>query len=269
MSNEIKNLIDDIIGNTHDAYPTKQEDIKRAVASSLGQSEFKNVQNKVTFDRDGVKHKISMFVLKDILSAMMNNETDNIESEIENSIERHLKENGCTSAYVYLNKACQKCQTASGLNSPIISDIIQEIDSKTDELEANVRKTKDASCCDKIDTKSILKKVENYDDFVKTMGDAVKERVVNDVARELTKDDKAPVFVDTLDNELTKTNQPTSESVIISLTTSIIKEHFDETGISMTTDEGMTKAVIGYCINQMDRLFKFDASSNIFTKYHI
>ena len=80
MSN-IRSLLNDIISDTDNSYKSIEEKVNTD-----------NVET-VTFNKNAFREKISMFVLKDIVSAMMHDETDNLDCMIDESIEKHITDN--------------------------------------------------------------------------------------------------------------------------------------------------------------------------------
>lgn len=256
MSNDIKSLIDEIIGDTRDSYP--------------GKGEYNSDSDRLTpptkFDKGEFKEKLSMGVLKDVVSAMMQDDTENLDEMIDNSISQHLNDNYGGSSYNYLTKARDNC------NSPMLADIIQEIDDKTTEASDIISKKKDPECCDikDADVKEMVSNVDNYDEFREKIKQKVSEQVVDDVAKVVTTKNDAPVF-DDLDEKLEKADNQediTSESVILKLCGSIVSEAAIM-GNNMSVEEGINRASIGYCIAEMDRLFKNHSRTNVYTKYNV
>jgi len=108
MSNDIKSLIDDIIDDTHNSYPGKGE----------YNSDTNHETPPITFDKGEFREKLSMGVLKDVVSAMMQDETEGLDDMIDDSIAKHMNDNYSGSPYKYLSNA------RDHLNSPKISEII-------------------------------------------------------------------------------------------------------------------------------------------------
>ena len=241
---DIKGLIDSIIDDTNNSYPSKGE------YNSITNSE----RPPVTFDKGEYRNKLSMFVLKDVINGMMHDDTANADELIDKAIDKHMKCGYGGSCYNYLTQA------RDAVNSPMISDIIQEIDNETDKVAEKISKTKDASHADNTtDAKDLLKNVENYDEFREKIKTQVSEQVVNDVTKVLVDSNDAPLF-DDLDKKLaekktTQSDTVTNESVILRMTGVIVSESAIA-GEKITTDEGIEMAIVEYCMFQMDRLFK-------------
>lgn len=252
MGNDIKGLLDSIINNTNDSYPSATSNI----------SSSNNHISPVRFDKGEFREKLSMFVLKDIVCAMMHDETKNLDDMIDTSIQRHMHDNYHGSCYGYLINARNK------LNSPLLGDIIQEIDAKTDEVADNVSKKKDPEVADKVSVKDILKDVDNYEELRERLKKQVSEQVVNDVTKVVTSGNDAPVF-DNLDEKLAdkkKMDDITSESVILRMCGTIVTESAMN-GNQMSTEDGINQAIVEYCLNEVDVLFKQNPKVSIYAKY--
>lgn len=259
MANDIKGLLDSIINDTNNSYPGRpggEDTSVNNMTTATGHS------NPVRFDKGQFREKLSMFVLKDIVCAMMHDETENLDDMIDRSIERHMHDNYHGSCYGYLTHARDK------LKSPLLGDIIQEIDSKTNEVADTISKKKDPEVADKVNVKDILKDVDNYDELRERLKKQVSEQVVADVTKVITSGNDAPVF-DDLDEKLTdkkKTDDVTSESVILRMCGAIVTESAME-GHQMSTDEGINQAIVEYCISELDALFKQNPKVSIYAKY--
>jgi hypothetical protein len=262
MPADIKGMLDAIIDGANNKFPN-------TVNSTLHQNP--GVQMPTTFDAGKFREKLSLYVLKDIVCAMMHDDTKDLDGMIDQSIMKHIHDDyGCT-CYDYLHKA----QGALG-NSPVLSDIIQEIDSKTMQIQSKVVDTQDDSFTnDAANLKEELKNIENYDELRKRIKDIVSQKVVNDVTVVITKSNDAPVFSD-LDEKLAerKTSKPetdeeedvTKESVIFRITGQIVAESALE-GNRISTEEGMERAIVEYCMCHMDYLFKLDPSMRHLNRY--
>lgn len=250
---DVKSLIDSIIDNTNNSFPGKN-DINRV--------EHRSDCHPVTFDSGKFREKLSMYVLKDIVCAMMHDETKDLDCMIDESIMRHIRDNYKGSCYGYL------CNARDRLKSPLIGDIIQEIDDKTDEANETLNNTKDEDVMNnEIDTKELLKDVNNYDEFREKIKEAVSNKVIDDVSGVIDQRNDAPKF-DNIDEELKKTDDLTEESVIFRICGSIVTESaINKNPIS--TEEGLNKAIVEYCIAEMDYLFKADPKVSIYAKYKI
>jgi hypothetical protein len=147
-----------------------------------------------------------------------------------------------------------------------------ETEKKSDELD----ETKDDdSLAGEINIAVLLKDVTNYDEFREKLKKQVSEKVVDDVAGVITKSNDAPVF-DDLDEELNKKDADevndkddvTKESVIMKLCGAIVTEYAIEKN-PISTEEGMNRAIVEYCLNEMDYLFKAIPKQSMYDKYKI
>lgn len=262
MANDIKSLLDSIIDDTNNSFQKKNDIVVKN--NSVGAVHHHNNFHPVTFDAGKFREKLSLFVLKDLICAMMHDETTDLDGMIDESIQRHIHDDYNGTCYGYL------CNARDRLKSPLIGDIIQEIDDKTEDVEDALNNTKDADLMNgEIDTKELLKNVDNYDTFRDKVKELVSKKVVDDVSGVITQRNDAPVF-DDLDEELTKTDKDdvTNESVILRICGSIVTE----SAIAkkpISTEEGLNKAIVEYCIAEMDYLFKADPKVSIYAKYKI
>lgn len=246
--NDIKSLIDDIINTTDNSYPDK--------------GNYDADTKPVKFDKNVFKEKLSMGVLKDVVNAMMQDDTQNVDGIIDDSISRHLNDNYGGSSYNYLVSA------RDNLDSRMVSDIIQEIDDKTDEVAEEISEKKDSDIITKdTDVRDIVKHVDNYDDFREKIKKKVSESVVEDVKKVITTKNDAPVF-DDLDEKLKKNKDgdTTTESVIINICGQIVSESA-LLGNNMSIEEGIERASVEYCIHEMDKLFKNHSRINLFNRH--
>lgn len=254
MPSDIKGLLDSIINNTNNSYPDKTEP-----------------QNNTTikFDKGEFRERMSMYVLKDIICAMMHDETKDLDHMIDESIMKHIHDNYNGSCYCYLKNSRDR------LSSPILGDIIQEIDNKTEEVAKTISEKKDPCVAESVDVKVILKDVTNYDELREKLKEQVSQQVVDDVTKVITTSNDAPVF-DDLDEKLEKDDQSnetpptgedvTNESVILRMCGSIVTESAIN-GNRISTEEGMNRAIVEYCIAEMDTLFKQRPKVSIYAKY--
>lgn len=262
MANDIKSLLDSIIDDTNNSFQKKNDIVVKN--NSVGAVHHHNNFHPVTFDAGKFREKLSLYVLKDLICAMMHDETTDLDGMIDESIQRHIHNDYNGTCYGYL------CNARDRLKSPLIGDIIQEIDDKTEDVEDALNNTKDADLMNgEIDTKELLKNVDNYDTFRDKVKELVSKKVVDDVSGVITQRNDAPVF-DDLDEELTKTdkNDVTNESVILRICGSIVTE----SAIAkkpISTEEGLNQAIVEYCIAEMDYLFKADPKVSIYAKYKI
>lgn len=260
MADSIKSLLDSIIDNTNNSFKGKEELIQPdGIDNNFN---IHNNYHPVTFDAGKFREKLSLYVLKDLICAMMHDDTTDVDEMIDKSIMRHIHDNYKGTCYGYL------CNARDRLKSPLIGDIVQEIDDRTEGVKNYLNNTKDESILnDKIDTKNLLKNVEDFDEFRDKIKDVVSHKVVDDVANVIAQRNDAPVF-DGIDDELKKADDNTQESVILSICGSIVTEaaiHKEP----ITTEEGLERAIVEYCISEMDYLFKADPKISIYTKYKI
>lgn len=262
MANDIKSLLDSIIDDTNNSFQKKNDIVVKN--NSVGAVHHHNNFHPVTFDAGKFREKLSLYVLKDLICAMMHDETTDLDGMIDESIQRHIHDDYNGTCYGYL------CNARDRLKSPLIGDIIQEIDDKTEEVEDELNDTKDEDLMNgEIDTAELLKDVPDYDTFRDKLKEQVSQKVVEDVSGVIEQRNDAPVF-DDLDKELEKTdaNDVTNESVILRICGSIVTE----SAIAkkpISTEEGLNKAIIEYCIAEMDYLFKADPKVSIYAKYKI
>lgn len=260
MANDVKSLLDSIIDNTNNSFQSK--------GVSVGTNDHISMQHPATFDSGKFREKLSLYVLKDIISAMMHDETTNLDAVIDRSIQDHIGNDYNGTCYGYL------CNARDRLKSPLLGDIIQEIDDKTAEVADALEETKDADLLNgQIDTKELLKNVTDYDTFRDKVKDQVSKKVVDDVSDVISQRNDAPVF-DDLDDKLIEIDKDdanedvTSESVILRICGSIVTEHaINKTPIS--TEDGLNMAIVEYCVAEMDYLFKADPQVSIYSKYDV
>jgi hypothetical protein len=286
---DIKDLLEDIIKSTDKSYEDKHK-------ASEDASEHEK------FDKVNFREKLSMYVLRDLISAMMHDDTKDLDGMIDQSVMRHIKTNYGGSCYGYLKSACDKLQ------SPLIGNIIMEINNKCDEVEEQVCLTKNPKCIEEAEmkTKELLKNCDNYDEFRQRLMNKVSKDIVDDVTNVVVNGNEAPVF-DDLDESLNKkskedkekeakedeqkeekaeeggtpetedkqpdqasetpNDQVKSESVILKMCEAIVTESYVKEHKKMTSEEGLNRAIIEYCIVQMDGLFKQNPKQDGFDRY--
>ena len=285
MANDIKDLINSIIDKTDNSYP------------STGDGNTSNVNPTLSFDRGEFRNKLSMSVLHDIISAMMNDDTKDVDCMIDKSITDHLNKYYGGSPYDYLCRCRDKCNVGKN-PSRLLGDIIQEIDDAADEATKQVHLTKDDSNISAdIDVLDLEKNIDNYAQFRAAIKRKVANKIINNVKNEILGSNEAPTFKDTLDDELAGKNnegsemknaptsleapapegelpanveenkQPVGESSIISAMTTIISESY-LAGNPIDKGIAMEQAIIEYCIAEMDFCFKqFDQAGDFHNKY--
>lgn len=260
MANDVKSLLDSIIDNTNNSFQNK--------GVSVGTDDHVSMQHPATFDSGKFREKLSLYVLKDIISAMMHDETTDLDAVIDRSIQNHIGNDYNGTCYGYL------CNARDRLKSPLLGDIIQEIDDKTEEVADALEATKDVDLINgQIDTKELLKNVTDYDTFRDKLKEQVSKKVVDDVSGVVSQRNDAPVF-DDLDDKLIEIDKDdanedvTSESVILRMCSSIVTEYaINKTPIS--TEDGLNMAIVEYCVAEMDYLFKADPQVSIYSKYDV
>lgn len=260
MPNNVKAMLDDIINRTDNSYPKDKGPVydKNTVGAEITHTNYP----VTTFDSGKFKEKMSLYVLHDLVDAMMADDTADLNGMIDESIMKHIKDQYDGSCYSYL------CNARDRLQSPLFRDIVQEVDDITADIEGELEETKDEDAVSdkigEINVQVLLKDVTNYDDFRKKLKEAVSKKVIDDVYGVVTKKNDAPVFED-LDEELEakdaddvaaeKEEDITEESVILRLTGAIVTEYaMNKTPI--TTEEGSDRAVIEFCLHQLDMCTK-------------
>lgn len=263
-TNDIKNLLDSIIDNTDNSY---KQGI--SIPDNSGSINARGTSNLPrTFDSGKFREKLSLYVLHDLVSAMMHDETKDLDDMIDESIIRHINDDYHGTCYGYL------CQSRDRLKSPLIGDIIQEVEEKTTEVKNELETTKDDGIKSDVDINEVLNNVTDYDEFRNKLKKVVSDKVVKDVTDVITKRNDAVVF-DDLDEELElkKSNDTdnginTNESVILRVCGVIVTEAaINKKPIS--TEEGINKAIVEYCIDEMDYLLLKNIYNPISSRYHI
>lgn len=247
MSNEIKNLLDDIT-----------KDVDASYNNDPGPG--------MTFDNGAFREKLSLYVLKDIVCAMLDENVDDADEMIDNSIMKHIHDNYNGSCYGYL------CHARDRLGNPdmnVFGNIIQEIDHKCKCACEAACRTKQVQEAAVSDAKELLKDVENYDQLREKLKKEVSQQVVDDVVKVITKSSEAPVF--NIDNKIKVVDNPettinpngttdpeddiTSESFILKRIGNIITEGAIA-GEAIDYDTAYDTAIVEYAIAQMDILTK-------------
>ena len=262
MPNNVKDMLDSIINNTDNSY---QKDAKGPAfkANTVGATVTSNNFHPQTFDAGKFKEKLSLYVLHDLVDAMMADDTEGLDEMVDKSIMNHINNNYDGSCYGYL------CAARDRLKSPILAGVVQEVDDITEETSEELEENKDDdTLAGNINIQVLLKDVTDYDTFRDKLKDAVSKKVVDDVYGVVTKRNDAPVF-DDLDEELEKKDKGevqekaeagaeediTEESVIMRLTGAIVTEHAIAKD-PISTDEGMDQAIVEYCLHELDMCFK-------------
>lgn len=250
MANEIKDLLDDITNDVDNSY-----------APEGG--------NGVTFDSGKFRERLSLYVLKDIVCAMLNENPEDVDEMVDNSIMKHIRDNYDGSCYGYL------CHARDRLASPemnVFGNIVQEIDEKCKCACEAACRTKQVQEAATEDIKEMLDGVTNYNELREKLKEEVSDEVVNDVVAVITKSAEAPTFtnldkkvavVNTNENSInpdgTKDISPeddlTTESFILKRIGNIISEGAIN-GESISQEEAYDTAIVEYAIAQMDVMTK-------------
>ena len=272
---DIKDILDSIIDGANNKFPN---DVNSTMHQNMG------VKMPQTFDEGKFREKLSLYVLRDVISAMMHDETKDLDGMIDHSIQRHIRDNYKCGCYDYL------CRSRNKLNSPILSDIIQEIDQKTMEVRSAVTDPEsDGYTSDMENLKKELPEIENYEELRQRLKDVVSRKVVKDVSKAITQSNDAPVF-DDLDEKLVEKNDnneevdqeegntpgedvatpetppATSESCIMNIYSRIVTEGAVQR-INVSYEDGMNMAIVEFCLAEMDYLFKMDPTHTIIEKW--
>lgn len=254
---DIKNMLDSIIDNTNKSYPTSANSV---TSGNLGA--IHKVNTPTTFDKGAFKEKLAMYVLKDVIQAMMMDDTSDLDNTIDTSILRHMKDDCGCGCYDYLSTARHR------LKSDLLGDIIQEIDDKTEEVAVKVSITKDPSVADQVDIKEILKNVDNYEDFTKLLKEKTSNQVVDQMKKILVKSNENPTFDSKeVDVKIGGGNTAVEESSIMKIYSTIIYESYVDGHPTISEDMGMEMAFVEYCIDQLDHVFMFTPKRSLMARY--
>lgn len=250
---DIKGLLDSIIDG--DTSVSGSEKLIAAANKPVNAS-----MQTVDFDTDTFREKLSLYVLRDIISAMMADDTKDYGDMIDESIMRHIRDDYKDTCYGYL------CKNRDRLNSPILGDIVQEIDDATEEADKELKETNMVSDLHDPEktTKEILKDITDYDELRERLKDEVSRKVINDVTRVVTQSNDAPVF-DNIDEKIHK-KDATTESVILRMCSNIVTESA-LAGNPLSTEDGLKQSIVNYCLGEMDWLFKSDPMRKIVNRH--
>lgn len=287
MGKDIRDLIGGIISNTDNSYSTSTDTSGSSMPT-------------LTFDKGAFREKLSLGILRDIIMQMTDNQIDDVDGMIDKSIMDHIKKNYNGSCYGYLCKCRDKCGVDGCCSSsPMLGDIIQEINEAAEEAAEKVNLTKDPETVTaELDPVELAQRCDNYAAFRDAIRQKVSDKIVKSVAAEIVGSNEAPTFKKTLDKELAATNndetkgqaapegqveltepeqteeipasveeKPVGESVIISAMQNIISEsYYENKPIGM--EAALNQAIVEYCISEMDMCFKqFDQASQFYNKY--
>lgn len=259
MGNEIKNLLDDITKDVNASYEP-------------------NEGPGITFDKGAFREKLSLYVLKDIICAMLDENIDDVDEMVDRSIMKHINDNYNGSCYGYL------CHARDRLANPdmnVFGNIVQEIDNKCKNACEATCRTKNVQEAAVTDAKELLKDVENYDQLRDKLKKEVSQQVVDDVVKVITKSSEAPVF--NIDDKVKVVNNPesainpngtkdpendiTNESFILKRIGGIITEGAINKEV-ISYEEAYNTAIVEYAIAQMDVMTKARPKRlNLFTKF--
>ena len=277
MGKDIKDLINGIIDSTDNSYPTSPANI--------------NVKNPtLTFDKGAFREKLSLCVLRDIVHAMLDDDYEDMDGMIDRSIINHIAADYNGSCYDYL------CKSRDATKSPMISDIIQEIDDTVEDTADKAARDKevvidDISLQNVVNPLDLEKRVDNYAQFREEIKKKVADKIINSVVAELVGNNDAPKFKDNLDASLkekqNETNskpeedgngstdmktgeenmvQPMGESVIITAAGRIYAESA-RAGIDTDYDTCMNKAILEYALTNLDLCWKQHTKNDFYNKY--
>lgn len=216
-------------------------------------------------DKNLIRERLSLAVLSDIVHAMMHDETnEDLDEMIDDRIMAHIQNDykGTCSSYL--------CKAYKNTDDETIGNIVQEIENQTDEVAKSLEDPNDDNT-EEIDTSDLLSGVENYEELRERLKEEVSKRVVNDVAKVIGRKSDSPTF-DDIDEKLQKADEKNDdvlkESAIITMSGAIVVEYALK-GEQISTEDSLNMAIVEYCINQMDYLFKQNCSANIHTKYGV
>lgn len=235
----------------------------------------------VTPDINDEKNKQSLAVLSDVVHAMMNDDTAGYDEKIDEAIDKHCRNDVKCTPYGYIKRAQMSC------GSPLLGDIIQEIDKRA---ECAAGKMENISEANKIVLIKSLPFENNpeYDELRGRINEAVTKKIVSDVKKEYDKSKETPSFknsvvddIETVANSIggteetskevgpTEQSEGVSESAIIMRSSQLIQESYrslNDTPISF--EEATETAIIEFCIEQMDQLFKMNSYINQPSKFN-
>jgi len=256
-NNDIKAKLEAIINNTPyggDSSIVNPDTTANGFSTGMTQKADKNL----------IRERLSLAVLSDIIHAMMHDETnEDLDEMIDDRIMAHIQNDykGTCSSYL--------CKAYKNTDDETIGNIVQEIENQTEEVAKSLEDPNDDT--EEIDTSDLLSGVENYEELRERLKEEVSKRVVNDVAKVIGRKSDSPTF-DDIDEKLQKADEKNDdvlkESAIITMSGAIVVEYALR-GEQISTENSLNMAIVEYCINQMDYLFKQKCVSNIHTKYGV
>lgn len=215
-------------------------------------------------DRNLIRERLSLAVLSDIVHAMMHDETnEDLDEMIDDRIMAHIQNDykGTCSSYL--------CKAYKNTDDETIGNIVQEIENQTEKVAKSLEDPNDDT--EEIDTSDLLSGVEDYEELRQRLKEEVSKRVVNDVAKVIGRKGDSPTF-EGIDEKLQKADEKNDdvlkESAIITMSGAIVVEYALK-GEQISTEDSLNMAIVEYCINQMDYLFKQKCVANIHTKYGV
>ena len=257
-NNDIKAKLEAIINNTPyggDSSIVNPDTSANGFSTGMTQKADKNL----------IRERLSLAVLSDIIHAMMHDETnEDLDEMIDDRIMAHIQNDykGTCSSYL--------CKAYKNTDDETIGNIVQEIENQTEEVAKSLEDPNDNDT-EEIDTSDLLSGVENYEELRERLKEEVSKRVVNDVAKVIGRKGDSPTF-EGIDEKLQKADENNDdvlkESAIITMSGAIVVEHALK-GEQISTEDSLNMAIVEYCINQMDYLFKQTCVSNIHTKYGV
>lgn len=218
-------------------------------------------------DKNLIRERLSLAVLSDIIHAMMHDETnEDLDRMIDDRIMAHIQNDyrGTCSSYL--------CKAYKNTNDDTIANIIQEIEDHTDKVAKSLEDTNSSEDENgEINTSDLLAGVDNYEELRKRLKEEVSKRVVNDVAKVIGRKGDSPTF-EGIDDKLQKMDEKDDnefkESAIVTMSGAIVVEYALK-GEQISTEDSLNMAIVEYCINQMDYLFKQKCIADIHTKYGV
>jgi hypothetical protein len=256
-NNDIKAKLEAIINNTPyggDSSIANPDTSANGFSTGMTQKADKNL----------IRERLSLAVLSDIIHAMMHDETnEDLDEMIDERIMAHIQNDYKGTCLSYL------CKAYKNTDDETIGNIVQEIENQTEEVAKSLEDPNDST--EEIDTSDLLSGVEDYEELRQRLKEEVSKRVVNDVAKVIGRKSDSPTF-DDIDEKLQKADEKNDdvlkESAIITMSGAIVVEYALK-GEQISTEESLNMAIVEYCINQMDYLFKQNCSANIHTKYGV
>lgn len=255
---DIKDMLDNIIDGANNKFPN-------TVNSTMHQN--MGTRQPQTFDAGQFREKLSLYVLHDLISAMMHDDTKDIDGMIDASIMQHIRDDYGCGCYDYL------CKCRDNTNSRVLDTVVQEIDDKTEEVTEKVSDTQDDAITNDMENlEKELPGIDSYQKLREKLRKFVSAKVVEDVAKEVKDSTAAPDFsnldkhvaVEKTDGTNTAAEEGDvsgedvqSESVCMNICHKILAEAAVHR-IPVTMEQAMELSFIEFCMSEMDALFKMD-----------